>query len=402
MADTPVPDDATGGRRRGSATRAAMGDEVSPLELLFDVVFVFAISQLSHHLLDHLSWRGALEVGVLLLAVFGIWSLTSFAASMPGISRRAANGALLTVLVLGLFFNAGIATAFSEDPWLFVVPFLACSLGIVFFYMFAVSSHEMRRHGQSMLVWAIPSTTFWIVGAFIEPETRVWWWLAAALLDLIGAWSAHPLPGRTFRTAEIPFAPAHMIERSRLFLIIALGETVLTSGTALSEAHLDAATVIAGGLAVLGTIALWGLYFTGSGRMVNEHATATGDPLRAARLAVNGQVVTAAGLIVLAVGYETAIHEPLAPAGLTLTLLLFGGPLLYLGLQIWYLHALTGRFSRARLIGACALVVAGLATWPLPAVVALAVSSLLLGGLTVWVTRNAARPSLAPGEGHAR
>jgi hypothetical protein len=67
---------------------------------------------------------------------------------------------------------------------------------------------------------------------------------------------------------------------------------------------------------------------------------------------------------ILAVGYETAIHEPLAPAGLTLSLLLFGGPLLYLGLQTWYLRALTGRLSSTRLLGMGALILAAAATWP--------------------------------------
>lgn len=368
-----------------------MGDEVSPVELLFDLVFVFAISQLSEHLLEHLNWRGALETAVLLLGVFGVWSLTSFAASMPGISRRSAIGALFTVLLLGLFFNAGITTAFEAQPWLFVVPFLGCNLGVVAFYTFAVSSDAMRRHGQSMFIWAVPSTSMWVIGALTEPETRTWWWLAAALLDLIGAWSAHPIPGRKFRTAEVPFAPAHMIERSRLFLIIALGETILTTGTALSTARIDVATVIAGGLAVLGTVGLWAMYFTGSDQLASEHATTTGDPLRAARLAVNGQVITAAGLIVLAVGYETAILEPGAPAGLTLSLLLFGGPLLYLSLQIWYLRALTGRLSHARLVGVLALLATGTVACLVPSVVALAVSSAVLGILAVWVAVAARR-----------
>ena len=120
------------------STAAAMGDEVSPVELLFDLVFVFAISQLSHHLLDHLTWRGALETGVLLMAVFGIWALTSFGASMPGITRRAEIGALFAVLVLGLFFNAGLTHAFEDTPWLFAAPLLVSNIGIVFFYLFGV------------------------------------------------------------------------------------------------------------------------------------------------------------------------------------------------------------------------------------------------------------------------
>jgi low temperature requirement protein LtrA len=154
------------------STAAAMGDEVSPVELLFDLVFVFAISQLSRHLLDYLTWRGA---GVLLMAVFGIWSLTSFGASMPGISRRAEIGALFAVLVLGLFFNAGLTQAFEDAPLLFAAPFLVSNIGIDFFYLFAATSPLLRRHAVSMLVWTVGSTALWVTGALAEPENRVWW-----------------------------------------------------------------------------------------------------------------------------------------------------------------------------------------------------------------------------------
>jgi low temperature requirement protein LtrA len=62
-------------------------EAVSPLELFFDLVFIFAVSQLSHHLLDELSWRGAAETLVLLIAVFGVWSGTSFEATLLNIGR---------------------------------------------------------------------------------------------------------------------------------------------------------------------------------------------------------------------------------------------------------------------------------------------------------------------------
>lgn len=375
----------SGRTRSGRALTAAMGDEVSPVELLFDLVFVFAISQLSEHLLDNLGWRGGLETLALLLAVFGIWSLTSFAASMPGISRRSAVLVLFAVLTLGLFFNAGITTAFEEAPWLFLVPFLIAYAAIVAFYTVVVTDPGMRRHGQSMVVWALPSAALWLVGAFQEPDGRLLWWLGAAAIDVIGAWSAHRLPGRRFRSVEVPFAPAHMIERGRLFLIIALGETILTTGNALASTPVGPATVVAGVLAVFGTIALWGLYFTGSDRLVSEHATTTGDPLRAARLAVNGQVVTAAGLIVFAVGLETTIHEPLEPTSVTVSLLLFGGPLLYLGLQTWYLRALTGVLSRTRIVASAAMLVGGSVALTMPQVAALGLTSALLVGVTLRV-----------------
>jgi low temperature requirement protein LtrA len=73
-----------------SPAQSVQRDAVSTLELFFDLVFVFAVSQFSHHLLDHLTWRGAAETLVLLIAVFGIWSGTSFEATLLHIARSPA------------------------------------------------------------------------------------------------------------------------------------------------------------------------------------------------------------------------------------------------------------------------------------------------------------------------
>ena len=93
------------------------------LELFFDLVFVFAVSQLSDHLLTHPDRRGAGQTLVLLVAVFGIWSHTSFGVSMPGISHPVAVTSIFTIMFLGLFMNAGISDAFADRPWNFAAPF---------------------------------------------------------------------------------------------------------------------------------------------------------------------------------------------------------------------------------------------------------------------------------------
>src|SRR5436190_9827653 len=77
--------------------------QVTPLELFFDLVFVFAVSQLSHHLLEHLSWRGAVETLVLLRAVFAVWFTTSWSATMIPVNQPRTQWMLLAVMVLGLF-----------------------------------------------------------------------------------------------------------------------------------------------------------------------------------------------------------------------------------------------------------------------------------------------------------
>jgi low temperature requirement protein LtrA len=116
-----------------------------------------------------------------------------------------------------------------------------------------------------------------------------------------------------------------MIERCRLFLIIALGETVLTTGTALAQAPIGFLTAITGSLSLL-SIVLWVLHFGGSDRLVSEHLASTADPIRSARLAMNGELVVVAGLIALAVGQEVVIAPPRGHASVPSSLLLFGGP----------------------------------------------------------------------------
>src|SRR4051812_12423839 len=102
--------------------------EVAPLELFFDLVFVFALTQLSHHLLDHLNWRGAAETAVLLMAVFAVWSYTSFEATLLKPYQTRTTWMVLAVMFGGLFLNASITGAFGAEPWAFVVPLLLIQL----------------------------------------------------------------------------------------------------------------------------------------------------------------------------------------------------------------------------------------------------------------------------------
>jgi low temperature requirement protein LtrA len=135
----------------GHREREETSNEVSPLELFFDLVFVFAVSQLSEYLLQHLSWRGAAETAVLLIAVFAVWSYTSFSASLPGFGRSMRVGAGFAVLFLALFMNAGIGGAFEDAPAAFAVPFLASRLGLMVAAAIAGRGGPLGRHYTAVL-----------------------------------------------------------------------------------------------------------------------------------------------------------------------------------------------------------------------------------------------------------
>ncbi|MBV9110762.1 MAG: low temperature requirement protein A [Gemmatimonadetes bacterium] len=340
--------------------------EVTPLELFFDLVFVFAVSQLSHHLLAHLSWRGAAETLVMLLAVFAVWFHTSWAATMIPADQSRTHWMVLAVTLPGLFMNASVTGAFDASGWAFVVPLLLIQLGRTFWTYVNSPDAVFREHFFRTLLWLVATAPLWIAGAAANPGARLLWWALAAGIDLVGTWLAHPIPGRKLRSENVGFAGGHMLERCRLFLIIALGETVLTAGTAVAAASVTPMTLVTGAAALAGTVALWGLGFGRSGRLTIRHVEETRDPIRASRHAVNALTVMVAGLIAVAVANELVIAHPHGHTSAALSLLLYGGPVLFLAAQGWYLWIVLRVRPRLQLIGSAALALAGLVSLAVP------------------------------------
>jgi len=142
---------------------------------------------------------------------------------------------ILAVMLLGLFMNASVTRAFTSSGWMFVLPLLLIQLGRAVWTLINSMDAVFRDHYVRVLIWLIPTTFLWVVGAVVNPEPRLLWWALAAVIDQIGRWFAHPVPGRRLRSENVPFDAEHVLERCRLFLIIALGETVFTLARQLSQ-----------------------------------------------------------------------------------------------------------------------------------------------------------------------
>ncbi|GAQ54712.1 low temperature requirement protein A [Streptomyces acidiscabies] len=361
--------------------------EVSPSELFYDLAFVFAVSQLSHHLLEHLTWRGAAETGVLLVAVFGTWAYTSYEATLLDVHRDVTRWMIVIVMGLGLFMNATIPGAFDDRAWAFVIPLLA-----ILFFAGAVTAlagrtDALREHFRRTLVWMAVSAPLWIIGAAAGSGPRLWWWAVAALIDLTGTWLAHPLPGRTLSSRELAFDADHMLERLRLFFIILLGETVLTAGRTLSEAPVDVPNVLATAAVFTALVCLWAAYFGGGEDVVTGSVANSPDPVRSVRLGVNSAYLVLAALVALAVGSELAIAHPTGHGSTSLALLLFGGPALYLATTAWFFGTTAGGAWKERLLAAAVLAAAGVVAVRLPPLASLAVLDLILVVTATVLTR---------------
>jgi low temperature requirement protein LtrA len=299
------------------------------------------------------------------------------------------------VMVVGLFMNAASGHAFDTGGAAFVIPLLLIQTGRTILTILTAPDRRLREHYARLLSWIVATAPLWVAGAISEADSRLFWWAGAAAIDLVGIWLAHPLPGRVLRSEHVAFDAEHMIERCRLFLLIALGESVVTTGTAIANAPSSLMTIATGACALIAIIALWALHFGVSDDLLNRYVEVTTNPLFAARRTVNGLLIVVAGLIALAVGNELVIAHPHGHTSVSLALLLFGGPLLYLFSQTWYLWAVIGIRPVRRFAGIAALVVAGSLSLLLPPFASLGLLALLLAVLIATFLRGERR---APGQ----
>jgi low temperature requirement protein LtrA len=268
-----------------------------------------------------------------------------------------------------------------------MVPFLLIQLGRTVWTIASADDPRFREHFIRVLIWLIATAPLWIAGAAVDAETRLLYWGPAAAIDLAGTWLAHPVPGRRLYSEHVGFSGSHMLERCRLFLIIALGETVLATGAAIAAAPMRVMTVATGTAALAGTVALWALYFGRAEPIAVEHVERTSDPIWASRLAMSGLTLLVAGLIAVAVGNEQAIAHPEERTSPALAALLFGGPMLFLLTQAWYLRTVPRVTPRVQAVGSVVLLVVGAASLAAPAYVALIGAAVALAVLA-WFERR--------------
>jgi low temperature requirement protein LtrA len=144
-------------------------------------------------------------------------------------------------------------------------------------------------------------------------------------------------PRRRLQSENVPFDASYAGTLSTVPLIA--WATVFTTGTAIAAAPTTPMTVVTGTVALVGTVALWALSFGRSHRLIIGHLEKTSDPIRTSRYAVNALMVMVAGLIAVAVANEMVIMHPHGTPSFVLSLLLGGGPMLFLAAQGWYLWA---------------------------------------------------------------
>jgi low temperature requirement protein LtrA len=316
-------------RRRGHAGAGRVG----MVELFFDLVFVFAITQLSHTLLDDLSARSALQIGLLLLGVWWVWIYTCWVTNWLDPERVPVRACLFVLMLAGLILSASIPKAFSDLGLVFAAAYVLMQVGRTLFFLWAVRDEHIARvrNFQRILVWFCLSAVFWIAGALADGDARLGLWAAALAIEFISPSLYFYVPGLGRSTlADWDVDGAHMAERCALFIILSLGESLLVSGATFAKAPWSAVSVAAFVVAFVGTVAMWWLYFDKGEHAGVHRITSAADPGRHARVAYTYlHLPIVAGIIVCAVADELVLAHPdhATDAGLAA---MIGGPALYL------------------------------------------------------------------------
>ena len=174
----------------GSLLRMRGGHEhsrVTYVELFFDLVFVFAITQLSHTLLEHLTPGGLLQTALLFLAVWWVWIYTSWATNWLDPEKAPVRLMLFVLMLAGLVLSMSMPKAFETKGLAFAGAYVVMQVGRCLFTMRALKDHSPGnyRNFQRITCWMALSAVFWIAGAFAEGEGRLWLWLAALAIEYI-------------------------------------------------------------------------------------------------------------------------------------------------------------------------------------------------------------------------
>jgi low temperature requirement protein LtrA len=317
---------------------------VTPLELFFDLVYVFAIGQLSHHLLEHVDLRTGAETVIMTLAVFYAWYMTAWGANWLEPNRLPVRVLLVGLMFASLLMSVAIGDAFDERAWLFVTGYLLLQLGRAAFFIVALRGRALGEHFVNDLVWELVTGGLWVAGAIADGDARLVLWALAALATYGGGWAVHWLPGRGRRIdlGHTEIAGGHLVERFRLFFIIVLGETVLTTGNAFAGEPFELKRLLALVIAFTGTVALWWCYFQRTEGIGIEVAETAEDAGAVGWRATWTLTLIVIALIGIAVGDELAIAHPDYEPTLGFTVLTFGGPALFLLAQALFLRGTVG------------------------------------------------------------
>jgi low temperature requirement protein LtrA len=351
---------------------------VAPLELFFDLVFVFALTQVTAVMSEDPSWA-ALGRGMLVLSALW-WAWAAYAWLTNYVAAEEDRERLLILAVMGAFLVTALAVpeAFGDDALVFAIAYAAARWLHIFIFAEANEDVDAREAIRRLARTALPAPALLIVAAFLDGTAQTLAWVVALSTDFAGPY--------VFGVRGFRVSPGHFAERFSLIVIIALGESIVAIGAGL-HGGLDAGTVVAALLGLLLAFGLWWAYFDVVAIVAERRfRDSSGDRrLRIARDSYSYlHLPMIAGIVLVALGVKKTLGDVDEPLKTIPSVALFGGVAVYYAGHLGFRLRNVGSVNRPRLL---ALVVC-LALIPLgtevDAIVALALASAVTSAVVAY------------------
>jgi low temperature requirement protein LtrA len=351
-----------GRNQRGALFRQYVPNQhsrVTYAELFFDLVFVFAVTQISHSLLGRFTPLGALQTTLLFLAVWWVWVYTSWITNWLNPELTPVRVLLFLMMLGGLVLSTSIPKAFESRGLWFAIAYAAMQVGRTAFFLASIPPDRpsIRMNAIRILVWLSISAIFWIAGGLAEGHGRLMLWTMALGIEYISAAARFWIPKYGASSFEDwTVEGGHMAERCAGFIIIALGESVVVTGATFADLAWTTETVGAFVSAFIGALAMWWIYFHKGAEAGSEQISNSAEPARLARLAYTYlHMPIVAGIILSAVADELVLTHPADHSDPKTMLSAIGGPLLFLIGTILFKHTIRGWLQLSHGAGIIAL-----------------------------------------------
>jgi low temperature requirement protein LtrA len=347
--------------------------QVTPLELFFDLVFVFAITQVTTLLANNPTWGGVLRGMLVLVALWWAWTGYAWLTSTMDVDEGGVRLAMLASMAAMLVAALAVPGAFGNDAVLFGFAYLLVRLLHLVLYVI-VGRDDPGLVGAVLRFapTAICGASLLLVAGFLDGDERIALWLIALVIDYVGP--ALVGGGRGWR-----IAPEHFAERHGLIILIALGESIVAIGVG-AGFELGVAVIVAAALGVVVVSALWWLYFDVAAILARTQLIQTSG-IEQARLARDSysylHLPMVAGIVLFALGLKTTLGHSGDNLDTVPAVGLCGGAALYLLAHIGFLFRTTRRIFRRRSIAAVVLLAVVPAALAIPALAALGVVSVV-------------------------
>ena len=342
------------------------GSRVTNVELFFDLVYVFAVTQLSHHLLAEPTVRGALQTALLWAMVWLVWAYTTWVTNWMEPGTGEVRILLIALMLVSLGMSAALPRAFTGTGLLgagLVVggAYAVQQVGRSVFMVVVLrgpAAQPLRRNFQRILAWCVLSGALALAGGLVHGWGRDLLWVLAVVADVGGSLLGFRAPwlGRSL-ASDWTIEGGHFAERCQGFILIALGESIVIIGATMSGmARVQASTVAAFVVAFAGSVALWWLYFDRSAEASLQVIASSGNPGAVARAAYHLiHPIMVAGIIVAAAGDEKILTLPSAHANAASAWMILGGPALFVAGHAAFKYVIWRHVSWNRLAGIAAL-----------------------------------------------